>query len=57
MKLKLIILLFVIGLLSCKEKKQAESKIDDHSQMDHAMDENELHLSAQQIQLGNISVD
>lgn len=54
---KYVIILFLSCLVSsCLQKKEEEVKTND-THLQHEMDADELHLSDQQIQLGNITVD
>ncbi len=57
MKKFLVLVLFCLSLSSCNDRKQKKHEPEDISKTDHQMSENELHLSDQQIQLGNITVD
>lgn len=57
MKKGVFIFLGLILSFSCNEKKEKTTGNHDHVKMDHEMTADELHLSDQQIQLGNITVD
>lgn len=55
-KLSLIIFIFALLFASCREDEPAKEQTHDQH-AGHEMPEDELHLSDQQIQLGNIIVD